>query len=316
MFNLTFVNMKKSLFAFAVAVVMLTSCTSKEVTEIADNNVIKFDNAFVGKATRASIKPITDKGIDCFYVMGTKNSVSFFDNVKVYKQNEKWGYDVLKQWESATYAFAAYSDGGSKINEGVTFNANEGLKIMNYTVNNNEKRDLIMAVSTTNLDDVNTAIEYTFKHALAMIKFTLSSSLGDNTITISKLTIKNIKNTGNFILKKEGNIECQEVPGNGSFESEEFDVTQATMGESDEMVVIPQNGSELEVTFNAKVQTSEGDVTKTFTAKIISYDWKSGLRYNYKATITGTDMDIIEFADPVVDEWPNYADNDELELNK
>lgn len=79
------------------------------------------------------------------------------------------------------------------------------------------------------------------------------------------------------------------------------------------MVVIPQNGSELEVTFNAKVQTSEGDVTKTFTAKIISYDWKSGLRYNYKATITGTDMDIIEFADPVVDEWHNYADNDELE---
>lgn len=107
LFNLTFVNMKKSLFAFAVAVVMLTSCTSKEVTEIADNNVIKFDNAFVGKATRASIKPITDKGIDCFYVMGTKNSVSFFDNVKVYKQNESGDMMFLKQWESGYLCFCS-----------------------------------------------------------------------------------------------------------------------------------------------------------------------------------------------------------------
>ena len=307
--------MKKSLFAFAVTIVALASCTNKEVTEIADSNVIKFDNAFVGKATRASIETITAEGIDRFYVMGTKNAARFCNNVEVYKKEGKWGYDDLKQWEAATYAFAAYSDGGSKINEGVTFSGEEGLKIANYKVNNGEKKDLIMAVSTTNLNEANIAIEYTFKHALAMIKFTLNSGLGSNNITISELTVKGIKNTGTFTLE-ENDIVCQEGSETIDFVSDDFVTTQTTAGKSDEMVVIPQKGSDLQVTFNAKVQTEDGEVTKVLTANIASYEWKSGLRYNYEATITGTDMDIIEFADPKVDEWPDYTDGGEMELNK
>ena len=302
--------MKKSLFVLGVAVAALASCTNEEVVDIADSNAIKFSDAFVGKAVRSSVVPITTAGIDKFYVMGTKANTSFFDNVEVYKQNGMWGYDALKQWETASYAFSAYSNGGEKISTGVTFTAADGLKIADYVVDNSAKKDLIMSVSGTNLDAANTPIEYTFKHALSMIKFTLNSSLGNNTVTISNLTMKAIKTTGDATLANSTSNVTWTVDNTPTenFASDEFTTTQGTPGASDEFVVIPQNGSNLEVTLTAKLTDADGtEVTIVLTASIASYDWQAGLRYNYTATITGTDMNLIEFDDPTVDDWPIYT---------
>ena len=35
------------------------------------------------------------------------------------------------------------------------------------------------------------------------------------------------------------------------------------------------------------------------------------MRYNYKSTITASDMDYIEFADPTVTPWDDYTDIEE-----
>lgn len=310
--------MKKSLFVLGVAVAALASCTQSEVVDIAESNVIKFDNAFVGNATKATVGQINTEGIEHFYVMGEKNSVPFFNNEKVYKQNGLWGYDNLKKWEAGTYAFAAYSNGGiadkdGKIESGVTFNSTDGLQI-SYTVNNNDKRDLIMAYSTTNIDATNAPIEFTFKHALAMIKFTLKSNLGDNEVSISNFVVKSINNQGTATIKDDGVVAWTNQTGTENFGSVDFTTTQATAGESDELVVVPQSGNSLSVEFTAKVTADQGDISKTLKATIASYDWQPGYRYNYTATITGTDMEVIEFSAPTVTEWEGYTDIDAGDL--
>lgn len=311
--------MKKSLLMLGVAVAALASCTQNEVVDIAESNVIKFDNAFVGNATKATVEQINTEGIEHFYVMGEKNSTSFFNNEKVYKQNGLWGYDDLKKWEVDTYAFAAYSNGGTadkdgKIATGVTFSSIGGLQI-NYTVNNDDKRDLIMAYSTTDINSTNMPVVFTFKHALAMIKFTLKSNLGNNTISISDFVVKGINNQGTATISTAGgNVAWTNQSGTVNFGSVDFTTTQATAGESDELVVVPQSGSNLSVEFKAKVTAEQEEITKTITATITTYNWQPGYRYNYTATITGTDMNVIEFSAPEVSEWGNYTDIDAGDL--
>ena len=311
--------MKKSLFVLGVAVAALASCTQSEVLDIAESNAIKFDNAFVGNTTKATVEQINTEGIEHFYVMGTKGGSSFFNNEKVYKQNDLWGYDNLKKWEAGTYAFAAYSNGGTttqdgKIASGVTFNSTDGLQI-SYTVDNNDKRDLIMAYSTTNIDAANAPIEFTFKHALAMIKFTLKSNLGTNVISISDFVVKSINNQGTATIKNDGVVAWTNQTGTENFRSVDFTTTQATAGESDELVVVPQSGTSLSVEFTAKVTVAgQEEITKNLKATIATYEWQPGYRYNYTATITGTDMEVIEFSAPTVTEWGGYTDIDAGDL--
>lgn len=310
--------MKKSLFVLGVAVAALASCTQNEVLDIAESNVIKFDNAFVGNTTKATVEQINTDGIEHFYVMGTKGGSSFFNNEKVYKKNDLWGYDDLKKWEAGTYAFAAYSNGGTttqdgKIDGDVTFSSTDGLQI-NYTVDNDDKRDLIMAYSTTDINATNAPIEFTFKHALAMIKFTLKSNLGDNEVSISNFVVKSINNQGTATIKDDGVVAWTNQTGTENFGSVDFTTTQATAGESDELVVVPQSGNSLSVEFTAKVTADQGEITKNLKATITTYDWQPGYRYNYTATITGTDMEVIEFSAPTVTEWGGYTDIDAGDL--
>ena len=61
--------MRKSLLLLGVAVAALASCTQNEVVDIAESNVIKFDNAFVGNTTKATTAPeVTTDNIEDMYV--------------------------------------------------------------------------------------------------------------------------------------------------------------------------------------------------------------------------------------------------------
>lgn len=173
-----------------------------------------------------------------------------------------------------------------------------------------------MAYSTTNIDATNAPIAFTFKHALAMIKFTLKSNLGDNVVSISGFVVKSINNQGTATINSVGgDVVWSNQEGSQNFGSVDFTTTQATAGESDELVVVPQSGSSLSVEFTAKVTADQGEITKTITATIATYDWQPGYRYNYTATITGTDMEVIEFSAPTVTEWGGYTDIDAGDLH-
>ena len=275
--------MKKVLFAALVGVAVLASCAKTEVVKTSDSVNIRFDNAYVGNPTKATVNQITEDQFDNFYVLATTtDNPTFFNNEKV-------------------YLYAAGTDG--KL-ENVSF-ANGTLTITDYTVLNDDKRDLVASISSTNLEDVNTPVQFGFNHALAMVKFTLVNGLGENEIQITDFSVIDVPNTATMTLDADG-MEWGATSAVTTFTSADFTCAANGEGVSDEFVVIPvQNGTSLEISFTATVTPTNGgdESVKTLTATIDTYQWQAGMRYNYKATITASDMDYIEFADPTVTPW-------------
>ena len=313
--------MKKSLLMLGVAVAALASCTQNEVVDIAESNVIKFDNAFVGKATKA-VTAVTTDNIQSFYVYGYEDDEPILENENVYLQNGLWAYDNIQKWnQNATaYAFAAYSNGGLNKGDGslddVTFTKDTPqLEIKDYVADGNS--DLLASISSTTLADANEKVAFTFDHVLSMVKFTIKSGLGnDKSLAISDLKVQENKIQNKATLTYTTGTPSWQFASPAEYailEEEALTATTEAAGEV-EFTVIPQEVSGgLTVTFTATI-TPEGEdaIVKPFTATISADNakWTAGNRYNYILTITGIDMGIIEFNKPVVDDWNNVSDTD------
>lgn len=320
--------MKRILIAI-LGVAALAACTKTEVVSISEGNTIKFDNAFVGNPTKAGLPTdgqVTTTNIKHFYVYASAGDAEeVFKKEKVYPLNGVWVYDNLKQWEpNKTYRFAAYTaykiESGNAADYSITpvFNyTDHTLTINGYVSDDDNQYDLLMALSNQNLNgtdaSANVPVDFTFKHALAMIKFTLKNGLGNNELAISEFKVQNINTTGDVTISTPADpaIAWANLSGNTTaFTCDGFSIPANATAESAEFVVIPQSiTGEITVTFDVKVTTTNaGEITKTLTAKISNPNWVVGNRYNYVATITGTDMDVIEFNPPVVEDWGNYND--------
>ena len=306
--------MKKSLFLMGLAVAAFTACTNEETIEVTDSQMLSFNGAFVGKATKA-VTDVTTETIKEFYVYGgSSTEQTMFNAEKVYESGtpNTWIYDNLKTWTaSETWKFAAYSNGGvatATTTSTVNFDyTNEELEITDYNCAT-EQKDLVVAIAgnASALESSNVPVEFTFKHALSMIKFTIQSDLGDgdNAITISDFKVNGVNGTGDLTYSSAtttwANVDTPADLSNAA----EFTTTSSAAGESDQFVVIPQSNVSLNVTFTATLDNEEDvNVTKNLQATIADQSWTEGYRYNYIATITGANMDIITFADPVVTAW-------------
>lgn len=307
--------MKRILIAI-LGVAALAACTKTEVVSISEGNTIKFDNAFVGNPTKAGLDEQygPSKLPPHFFVYATNDDGDVFIGTKVYPNGDGiWVYDDLKPWQgSKNYKFAAYvvSDetGLTTGNGSVSFTSGN-LKIEEYVSDDTHQRDLLMAKSNQDLNAKNEPVAFTFKHALAMIKFTLKNGLGNNELTITGFKVEGVNTKGNVEINGDNNISWTNPDVPGAFtNSMEITSTQAKAGVSDEFVVIPQS-KEIKVSFTVTVK-DRPEITKTLeaTIPITNTNWISGNRYNYVATITGTDMDVIEFNPPVVEDWGNYND--------
>lgn len=300
--------MKKSLLLMGLAVAAFTACTNEETIEVADSRMLSFNGAFVGNATKA-VTDVTTDNIKEFYVYGRKNNSAIFDGEKVYESGTEgtWIYDNLQMWEaSQTWNFAAYSDGGvATASTTATVNWDgSALTITDY--NTNVQKDLVVSIAS-NADDLassNVPVEFNFEHALSMIKFTIQSELGDdaNAITISEFTVTGANGQGNLTYNGTATWDDLDTPATLS-NAAEFTTESSAAGESDPFVVIPQTAT-LTVKFTATLNNEEGvNVTKKLQATITDATWQPGLKYNYIATITGANMDIITFAEPTVTAW-------------
>ena len=324
--------MKKSLFMMGVAVAALSSCTQSEVLNVADNNVIKFENAYVGKATRAATV-LDNSNFGSFYVYGYNSSATgglgdskeILTNVNVFKgSGTAWGYDNLVEYKAGTYTFAAYSDGGTTKGTGqlatVTFNKTTTpvtLKIDGYTTTDN--KDLIVSFSHDNINSANAPVTFTFKHALAQVKFTIQSALGDeNKIAISNFFVTGFDDNANLTYtmgETHGvdNISWANLGGGSSVTKtiNALDNNVATTSNSayGTYVVIPQT-TNLTMTFDATLYNADGTILKTntgMTATVYDQEFTEGYRYNFIATIDGPDMGQISFDKIVVEEWKEYG---------
>lgn len=309
--------------AAAAMVLALGSCAKTEVTDVPDSRYIGFDNAYIGNPTKGGLPQEgqygSGNGISQFFVFGnTSASVDgiVFDDIRVYESNGQWVYDDLKQWKSGvTYKFAAYSTNENTPLDNVSFSYDDHkLTIPDFVSDNSSQRDLLVATSSEDLNPDNVPVQFNFKHALAMIKFTLQSSLGDNneiTITDFKVTGINTKATLNVSESNGTTLSW----GTASENSTAFQNTNASMtattsvpAVSDEFVVIPQAiTGNVTVTFKVAIE-GVTQQPKELTATISNPSWRNGLRYNYVATITGTDVDVIEFSAPIIEDWDTYTD--------
>ena len=303
--------MKKSILTVAVAALALAGCTKNETVAVADSNVIGF-NAFVGNATRA-VTDVTTDNIKAFYAFGTKtDDANFISNIEVYESGDPntWIYDGRYLWEeSQNYTFAAYSNGGergAKIDGAAWSDGN--LTIADYDAKT-EAKDLLVARASNEADvnATNAPVQFNFQHALAMIKFTLKSELGDgdNAITISNLTVKGINSTADLTFNTTDGIVWANWETPQDLQAEKFTTTSSEAGSSEPFVVIPGEANigftvEFDATF---VDDEEGTTTQHLKATLSNQTFTAGYRYNYVATITGADMNVITFAKPEVTPW-------------
>ena len=303
-----------------VAVAALASCTQSEVLEVAESNAIKFD-AFVGKTTKA-VTEVGNDNIKAFHVYGTKDGGStadFFNGDQVYESGTAnvWIYDNLKMWETGkNYTFAAYSNGGEKDAASTTSAVawdGTNLTITDYNAGT-EQKDLLVSIASnaSTVASQNDPVSFTFSHALALIKFTIKSDLGDgdNAVTISDFTVTGIKPTADLSYSSNGIVWSNYEGTNDLQDVNGFTTTSSEPGESESFAVIPgETNVSFTVSFTATIGDGASIPAKTLTATISNQNWTAGFRYNYVATITGADMDVITFADPTVTAWEEWGEN-------
>ena len=322
--------MKKSLFVLGVAVAALASCTQSEVVDIAESNVIKFDNAFVGNATKATAPEVKTETIKKMYVYAQNTtggegtpSGYVFQNTEVYDDGTgTWVYDDLKEWETTGntyYKFAAYAGKELTNVTNVSFDWTSGLlSFKDITIDGTDANQYDLVANGTPVvssDPGNRGlVQFTFSHLLSMVKFTLKNGFDASTpIAISEFKFYGVKTqgscnySGSWSWTPSGNAIALDAPTN--FVGTDGNAT-TTAALENSWVVIPQQIVDQTPVLQFTAQV--GEKTKTFTAKIPVITWQPGYRYNYIFTITAEDMGLqnqyITFDAPEVDEWGTYQD--------
>lgn len=324
--------MKKSFLMFGVAAMALASCTQNEVVEYAENRAIQFDT-FVNNNTRA-VTELKAENLTKFNVFAYHgiNTVDY-NNVLVAGSNSSgWTPAANAYWQAGNaYEFAAYSNQNEAITSepGVSF-ANKTLTFTSYTV---DEKDLVAAqTSVASQTDVNsyTAVNLTFYHMLSQIKFTFTNSdAADYTLKISNIKITAGKTaTGTFAMS--GGTPSISWTSNADGEYTIADITDIAKGanqkttESKSLLILPQNTDNLKVTFTATLTDAGGtkiaegnfEAPLDIDGNAKTSNWMPGYRYNYTATLNGSDVPVnpgnpgvkpkkIEFSNVTVDEWEN-----------
>lgn len=345
-----------------VAIAALSSCTQSEVLDVATQGKIGFGNSYIGKSTRAA-QIIENDAFNSFYAYGSKFSSSnsweaVFNPVNVYKGattatgETVWGYDNLVDFDgdAQCYSFAAYSDGGilgkgSGLLTGATATFTPGtggtttpndakLEINNYTTTDN--KDLVVSFSRNTLTADNSTVDFTFKHALAQVKFTIMSAMGINKVDITEFKVENFLEGGNLTYTKgtshdTDNISWANVGGSSDSKTkktidaldEGMNVATTDKPACGTYVVIPQEfpTGGIKVTLKAVLYKEDGNGgttssgEKTLTATINNgtgeneIDFQAGFIYNFIATLDGSDFGVITFNNPIVEDWDNQDIN-------
>ena len=341
--------MKKSLFAMGMLAMAVASCTNEEVVDIPSSKGISFNNPYVGTSVRAATATETTveklKEADAgFYVYGGYQTLTdVFENTHVTFSGGTWGYEPMSYWkDDEVYKFVAYAPAMGvtpTFSWGTSTDANDAvLTFTNVTVDGTaaNKKDFVIGKSEvkkpTAEKPITDGVSIQMKHALSMIKVTLTNGFRDGVkLTISEFAINGIKTTGTFtqnatVVDKAGawsSLGAAEVTS--TFTDNGFTLSTNGQTYANEFIVIPQGvvADAITVTFKGTlvdekdapiaVPGGEGDNKnmKSFTIKIPKLDsgWVINSRYNYTTTINGNTfgMKEITFADPTIDPWGDYS---------
>lgn len=318
--------MKTNLFLLGMAVAAFSSCTNEEVTDVAQNRAIKF-NQFVENNTR-EVQEV--ESLSSFYVFGKFGEISNSYTTQIFNNESQ---DTPYYWvANKFYIFGAYADGNNgKIEDVIFDSAKKQLVFTNYSPN--DTKDLVAAISdevesgdnpTTN----DNKVSLTFHHMLSQVKFTFNTTDGkEYQIKISNLKFNAVKtSTGNIALSGNNNVTINWENTSATKGDYDYPVISDVANEnkaasSEAKLVIPQDGTDLlKVTFTATIIGAGLNKEANFEATLgvaeniagtsDANTWMPGYRYNYTATINGYDIDPdlenqkIKFT-PIVEPWQN-----------
>lgn len=300
--------MKTNLFLLGMAVAALSSCTNEEVTDVAQNRAIKF-NQFVENNTRVVTELNGNSELTSFYVFGKFGSAKGNYDTQIFNNELQ---TTSYYWVAdKNYIFGAYAngDGGQLNSSEVSFKANDGiLTFSNYTPD--DAKDLVAAISENVecKDAVNQGpVSLNFQHMLSQVKFTFKTTDGDEyTLSISDLKFNALHTATCTYTKANNTIEWTGDTNNDYVYlgiADVADVAKNNTVSSESKLVIPQNKTnQLKVTFTATItgagldkKTADFEATLDVDANIAGTSdantWMPGYRYNYTATINGDDID-------------------------
>lgn len=196
--------MKKCFFG-AIAVLALASCSNEKVVELSQDQEIKF-TVEAGKATSRALDGYCNNAKPTeFNVWASAQSKNYFAN-EAYKDNGSGTYvqkdDILRYWpESGNVSFfATKNENGTAV---WTY-ATPSLGFTGYTVESTPatQKDFIYAaalnVAKPAASVADKDVKLNFRHALSQIEFKAMNKNPKIYVEIDKVTVKNVKNTGDF----------------------------------------------------------------------------------------------------------------------
>lgn len=315
--------MKKMLLVLGVAAAAMTSCTSDEVMEVNQSNLIQFES-FVNNGTRGTVD-VTNTTLTSCYVFGYHETINDFTNVNITGSvgSGKWTYTSSPvYWKTGQYYFGAYADGNDgELTSGTNVSfANKTLTFDKYQVS--DDKDLIAALAernVTGLEPAPSTVNLTFKHMLSKVMFTFTNAheLAGVTMDIEDLVITAMKKKG----KCEYTFPNPDVDGDdGITWTLDTDATAAVTDldnafdieddgtYTDCFFVIPQNIAD-DITISFKVTYKSGTEIvgeKSYSGirlnNLTLTEWKPGYVYNYTASLPLA-PNIIEFSVTDVQTW-------------
>lgn len=346
--------MKKSIFLLGVAVAAMTSCSNDKLLDQAEpiQRAIGFDS-FVNKTTKAittTDNPTAQTGLSKFYVHGYYGTTNVFTGKEVTKTIEdnsikSWDYLLANDeqqpyWTNNEYYFAAYAQGNNETSiNGVQY-SDETLSIpftAQYTTSEDavticNVKDLVADLKTeTGLISRTAAVDFSFKHLLAKIKFTIKNNSPENLpMTITNLVINGVKISGTFTSTNSANWapkqsdwqvsgddmanfipilgSANQIAKNGTVVSEDYLVIPQEFGEtikySFTATFYDNNGSIVSVVpFDNKFTINKNQITHTA--------WQPNTYYNYVIGVPSS-VNPIKFNVTGVSGW---GDPTEITLN-
>ena len=322
----------------AAAALTLVSCSSDDLNSLSDNSskneAISFDG-YLGRSavsvngSRGSVLDKEKLKTDGFGVFGNYNEANdvefgsnLFNNEKVTSSSSTepvtWTYTNTKYWPTQGHIdFLAYAP---HVN-GTTL---KNTSCIDFTVANKvaEQKDLLWANATNQTKDQNSGenkVNFTFKHALAKIGYTVKTSAHDpgTAIKLNKITLAGSADgkVKAFYPKGTINLSTGDWTPSTSDEKQNFEwfsnasgtdvTTIATGNESGNFLfVIPQKFStspsdELYVIVDYTIQTGSTAMKSRVSSKITK-DFDKGKAYTINLTLGLTP---IEFDVTTVEKW-------------
>lgn len=277
--------MKKSFFTMGLLAMAVASCTNEEVVDMPASKGISFNNPYVGTSVRAVDAIETNLGMlqkadSGFYAYGGYETVTdVFNKTHVTYNSGAWEYSPVNYWVvGEKYKFITYAPDMSVT---PTFNYGEGtasnnatLVFIGVTVNGTKanQKDFVIGKSDviTAKETGNPKIGITMKHALAMVKVTLTDKFRSGVdCKITNFAINGLKTTGTFT--SNANVDPSENAGSWTVTG----AAEETSTFTDNGVELKANGQTYVNEFIVLPQKVTADaVTVTFTGALYDADGK------------------------------------------